>query len=169
MAEETTIATSEAPEAPEAPETPEAPEAPEATIPTINQHLDGSAHPETQIPFNSKEIVIDGNSEIGVVPDFSEYCVSEVQLPENLYEVRDYEQSNYCNEKLRQDLENGNLDPEQFTDRQLEQIRNGDKPEGYTWHHNEDLGRMQLVNSDVHDKTGHTGGRHLWGGGNEAR
>lgn len=35
-------------------------------------------------------------------------------------------------------------------------------PEGYTWHHHQTTGRMQLVNYEVHRKTGHTGGFALW-------
>ena len=133
---------------------------------TINEHLEGTVHSETNIPFTSKEVEIDGESRLGVFPDFP--ASYETQLPETLHEASDYEQATRCNEQLSQALENGSLDTEQFTDRQLEQIRNGDKPEGYTWHHHEDLGRMQLVPSDIHEKTGHTGGRSLWGCGSEA-
>ncbi|WP_423245240.1 HNH endonuclease [Escherichia marmotae] len=28
----------------------------------------------------------------------------------------------------------------------------------YTWHHHQDLGRMQLVQTKFHGKTGHLGG-----------
>ncbi|MGK3970047.1 HNH endonuclease [Sorangium sp. So ce118] len=31
-------------------------------------------------------------------------------------------------------------------------------PEGYTWHHHQDGTTMQLVPSDIHRMTGHTGG-----------
>ncbi len=31
-------------------------------------------------------------------------------------------------------------------------------PSGYTWHHHQEPGRMQLIDRDVHAKTGHTGG-----------
>jgi RHS repeat-associated protein len=31
-------------------------------------------------------------------------------------------------------------------------------PEGYIWHHNQDTGRMQLIDRKIHEKTGHTGG-----------
>ncbi|MYD63434.1 MAG: HNH endonuclease [Gemmatimonadetes bacterium] len=134
---------------------------------TINEHLEGTVHPETNVPFAIKEIEIDGESRLGVFPDFS--ASYEAQLPETLHEASDYEQATHCNEQLSQSYENGSLDTEQFTDRQLEQIRNGDKPEGYIWHHHEDSGRMQLVPSDIHEKTGHTGGRSLWGGGSESR
>lgn len=30
-------------------------------------------------------------------------------------------------------------------------------------------GKMQLVDREVHAKAGHTGGREIWGGGEEAR
>ena len=102
-------------------------------------------------------------------PDFSEHCRFEAQLPEDRYLDSDYQQFKDCNEQLNQAYENGTLDTEQSTDRQLEQIRNGDKPEGYTWHHHEEPGRMQLVDSEIHRQTPHVGGRSLWGGGSEAR
>ena len=102
-------------------------------------------------------------------PDFSEHCKFETRISEGQFLESDYHHFKHCNEQLSQAYENGSLDIEQFTDRQLEQIRNGDKPEGYTWHHHEDQGRMQLVDSEIHAKTPHTGGRSIWGGGSEAR
>jgi hypothetical protein len=35
-------------------------------------------------------------------------------------------------------------------------------PAGYTWHHHQDYGRMQLVETTVHAKTGHAGGYSIW-------
>ena len=107
--------------------------------------------------------------ERGLIHDFSEHCRFEAQLSEDRYLESDYQQFKDCNEQLNQAYENGTLDPERFTDRQLEQIHNGDKPEGYTWHHHEERGRMQLVDSDIHRQTPHVGGRSLWGGGSESR
>ena len=104
-----------------------------------------------------------------IYPDFSEHCRFETSLPEDRYLESDYQHFKDCNEQLHRAYENGTLDPDQFTDRQLEQIRNGDKPEGYTWHHHEEPGRMQLVDADIHRQTSHVGGRSLWGGGSEAR
>jgi len=62
--------------------------------------------------------------------------------------------------------------PEKFKDfspEQIEQIKNGDTPDGYTWHHDLPNGTMRLVDSEQHAKTGHTGGKSLWGGGSENR
>ena len=40
---------------------------------------------------------------------------------------------------------------------------------GYTWHHNQEEGVLQLVDKNVHEQTGHTGGRSIWGGGSDNR
>ena len=60
-------------------------------------------------------------------------------------------------------------DPElraKFTEEQLEDIANGRTPDGYTWHHNQQPGEIQLVDESVHSQTGHTGGYSIWGRGN---
>jgi len=36
-------------------------------------------------------------------------------------------------------------------------------PPGYTWHHHQDTGRMQLVQRGIHDGFPHTGGASIWG------
>ena len=48
-------------------------------------------------------------------------------------------------------------------------IEDGETPDGYTWHHDAEAGKMQLVDFETHQKTGHTGGRYIWGGGTENR
>ena len=57
----------------------------------------------------------------------------------------------------------------QFSERQLEQIENGNKPSGFIWHHNENRGVMQLVDANTHLENGHTGGKAIWGGGSKER
>ncbi|WP_083445825.1 HNH endonuclease [Gallaecimonas pentaromativorans] len=38
-------------------------------------------------------------------------------------------------------------------------------PDGFVWHHHQDVGRMQLVRADLHDSFRHSGGMAIWGGG----
>jgi RHS repeat-associated protein len=38
----------------------------------------------------------------------------------------------------------------------------GSTPEGYLWHHHQQLGVMQLVKKDIHEGVGHSGGAKLW-------
>lgn len=137
-------------------------------IHTRNESLEGDRHPITGVPFERKTVEdSDGNEVTGVFPEFDSDF--DAQLPEDLYEASDKEQFAECNKQLKEAVEK---DPElakRFTPEQLEQIKNGDTPDGYTWHHNEEKGKMQLVDSDIHAKTGHTGGKTIWGGGNENR
>ena len=54
-----------------------------------------------------------------------------------------------------------------FSEDQIKDIKEGILPDGFTWHHNEKEGLMQLVETSVHNATNHTGGMHLWGRGYE--
>ena len=137
-------------------------------IHTRNESLEGDRHPITGVKFERKTVEdSDGNEVTGVFPEFDSDF--DAQLPEDLYEASDKDQFAECNKQLKEAVEK---DPElakEFTPEQLEQIKNGDTPDGYTWHHNEEKGKMQLVDSDIHAKTGHTGGKTIWGGGNDNR
>lgn len=53
----------------------------------------------------------------------------------------------------------------QFSSSQLAQLFQGKTPDGFTWHHHQVPGRIQLVNRRAHKATGHTGGRTIWGAG----
>lgn len=55
----------------------------------------------------------------------------------------------------------------QFTTEEINLFKAGKVPENYTWHHHQDTGRMQLVDSNLHSKTGHDGGFSIWGPGNK--
>lgn len=135
---------------------------------TRNQGLEGDVHPVTGVEFEKKTVVdAEGNEATGVFPKFESDF--DAQLPRDMLKSSDKEQFTECNNQLKDAF---SKDPEvakKFSGEQLEQIKNGDTPDGYTWHHNEECGKMQLVKSDVHAQTGHTGGRSIWGGGSEFR
>ena len=93
----------------------------------------------------------------------------DTQLSENLYKASDCNQFSECNKQLKEAIESDVELAKLFDEEQLEQINDDYTPDGYTWHHNEEIGKMQLVDSEIHVKTGHTGGRSIWGGGSENR
>lgn len=140
----------------------------EYVLQTINSELDGEEHTETNVPFEKSTIELtNGDIVTGVFPDFEE--VTAVIIPEDLYLESDYMQFEAANSVLAQRIEI-NLDlRSHFTPLQLEQILQGETPDGYVWHHHETLGRLELVEESVHANTGHTGGRFIWGGGSEYR
>lgn len=134
----------------------------------IREDLEGQKYPETGVPYERKVVDVDGQKVEGVFPQFkSEY---ETQLPEDMYKVDDPTQMKYCTNQLREEIKNNPELAEKFDERQLQQIEKGaQKIDGYTWHHTEEPGKMQLVDEDEHADTPHTGGRSIWGGGKECR
>jgi type VI secretion system secreted protein VgrG len=51
----------------------------------------------------------------------------------------------------------------QQVDHILKEPPSSKSPPGLTWHHHQDVGKMQLVDRKVHDKFRHTGGFSIWG------
>ncbi|MEK3992807.1 HNH endonuclease [Robertmurraya sp. FSL R5-0851] len=136
----------------------------------INEDLAGSEHPETGVPFVEKTVTLpDGESVTGVFPIFESNF--DVTIDESLYLQSDYVQFSYANVELYEAIQADPSLAEELglTDTDIQALSNGDTPEGYTWHHNEQPGLLQLVNQEEHANTGHTGGRELWGGGSENR
>lgn len=99
--------------------------------------------------------------------------MSQYNMPEfeSIFEVKiaisDFNKDRYSHEKIANDglkkaLNDGLKN--KFNSRQLKQIENNITPDGYTWHHdgNPPPGRLQLVESDLHNAVRHTGGYSLW-------
>jgi hypothetical protein len=64
---------------------------------------------------------------------------------------------------LKADIVSGKVNKTMFTEQQLLAIH-AEKAQipGYSWHHHQEIGRMQLVPRDIHSATRHVGGDHLW-------
>lgn len=135
-------------------------------ITTINEDMAGKS--VNGVTFARRIFTLDGEKVEGVFPIFkSEF---NCNLHESMYKASDNEQMKYCTKKLVERIDREPEFAKKFTQRQLEQIRNGEpRISGLTWHHNEIPGRMQLVNANDHSAARHTGGRSVWGGGSESR
>ncbi|CAG7648178.1 hypothetical protein PAESOLCIP111_05545 [Paenibacillus solanacearum] len=127
-----------------------------ATLAVRNSSLAGKVHPVTGVAFDSNGF-----------PKFDSRF--DTHLPEDQLKSSDATQFRTATKSLANEVMNNPEIAKQFTKLQLEQISRGITPEGYTWHHHQDTGRMQLVDSAIHAKTGHTGGRSIWGGGRKIR
>ncbi|KYH31386.1 hypothetical protein CLTEP_23820 [Clostridium tepidiprofundi DSM 19306] len=133
-----------------------------------NENLEGQKHSETGVEFKRKTIELANEREVtGVFPEFD--TPFEMKLDESLYQESDRKQFEACNEELKEVIQNNTDLRNKFTEEQIQQIIEKETPDGYTWHHNEEPGVMQLVDTEVHAKTGHTGGKFIWGGGSENR
>ena len=126
-----------------------------STIPPYNAKnvkLAGQRHPVTGIVFDNKGY-----------PIFDDIAKYDTVIPADTFRSTSYTgQMSLATKDLDNQIKLGNVSKSQFTDAQLKAIESGkSKIPGYTWHHHQDTGRMQLVPTDVHKKTGHIGGEKM--------
>lgn len=133
-----------------------------------NESLEGESHPITGVDFILKEIELpDGTLIEGVFPVFD--SAFDAKLDDSQYTQSDAQHFKEANSQLKEEVKNNPELRGIFSTEQLEQIELGDTPDGYVWHHSEETGKLQLVDSNDHAQTGHTGGRSIWGGGSDNR
>lgn len=112
---------------------------------------------------------IEGIEYLNGYPDFAPVQVFESRLSVLLYDRDDDYQFTDCNLELLDFLNNHPDLISYFDDTQLSEIARGQNPRGYTWHHDVQSGRMQLVPTSIHRNCPHYGGRNRWGGGTANR
>uniref|UniRef100_UPI002FDFA8BA HNH endonuclease n=1 Tax=Microbulbifer sp. M83 TaxID=3118246 RepID=UPI002FDFA8BA len=121
------------------------------TIPPINAKnvkLAGQRHPVTGIVFDNKGF-----------PIFDDVAAFDTRLPIEPFRNASYtDQMKMATSDLGAAIQRGEVNPSAFSANQLSQIQSGSKTvDGFTWHHHQDTGRMQLVPRDIHKRTGHVG------------
>ncbi|SDO87762.1 DNase/tRNase domain of colicin-like bacteriocin [Paenibacillus sp. yr247] len=137
-------------------------------ISTINEDLAGAEHPDTGVHYEDTTVELPNGKVVeGIFPDFTEAYTGE--LPQDMFTDSDATQFAYMNDQLSAAVQHDPQLASDFTEQQLEQIRAGETPDGYIWHHSEQPGRMELVDEKIHAMSAHTGGRSLWGGGTNHR
>lgn len=107
-------------------------------------------------------------SELGIkiseynMPEFESRFDTNITLDH--FDKERYVHDRMANKALKEAIVDNNELKKRFNSRQLQQIESGITPDGYTWHHdgNPPPGRIQLVDSDIHNSVRHTGGYSLW-------
>ena len=122
----------------------------------VNYKYRNKYHPKTKVRYNRRGF-----------PVFA--SMGNCNLPTNLIQESDSIQFRKCNNLLWKGIQANPSIKERFHPEQLEQLRRGQTPDGYTWHHHQSKGKLELVDKEIHNQTGHTGGKAIWGGGNANR
>lgn len=137
---------------------------------TRNMDLAGDTHDSTNVPFEKNIVESDTGKPVeGVFPVFDP--AFEMELPSDVLQETDTIHIGIANMELHEAIMNNpNLADElELSAKDVDNLYSSVTPDGYHWHHHEEIGRMQLVDENIHQETGHTGGRNVWGGGTEAR
>lgn len=86
-----------------------------------------------------------------------------ISLPYEMIKSSNYQQFKYCNQELAMKLETNAALKASFTKGEIAGLKKGNNPPGWTWHHHQTRGYMQLVKTSIHRAVGHTGGKSIWG------
>ena len=90
-------------------------------------------------------------------------AIAEVKL-ERKYWKKDRDAHFYRASKiLYQRIQKSSRTASKFSRRDISSFKQGNCPSKYTWHHHQDKGVLQLVDSDIHSKVRHNGGFAIWG------
>jgi filamentous hemagglutinin len=92
-------------------------------------------------------------------PIFDDVVRLEIHLENSTFRGASYDgQLRMATRDLRARIQRGEISASGFTEAQMTAIRSGaEKIPGYTWHHHQDTGRMQLVPEAIHSAVRHTG------------
>ena len=121
------------------------------TVPPANApnvRYAGRKHPDSGVVFDHKGF-----------PIFDDIAKYDTRLDQKAFYATDRRgQMRMATRDLREQINSGKISRSQFLPEQLKAIQSGrSKIPGYTWHHHQDRGRMQLLLEDKH-KVGHIGG-----------
>lgn len=138
---------------------------PDKPIPvkTRNMSLEGQTA-DTGVPFIRRSADLSDDLAVeGVFPEFD--SLHHVELGSKANGMSLYEQFNACREDLQQSISDNHELRENVTFGEMERLAEpqGFTPEHYTWQHNPETGSFDLVKTDIHSSTGHTGGNAFWG------
>jgi hypothetical protein len=118
-----------------------------------NAKLAGKRHPKTGIVFDERGF-----------PIFDDVAVFDTRIPAEAVSVHSRDvHMRAASKQLDDAIRNGQVSASQFSEKQLAAIRaHAPQIPGLTWHHHQELGRMQLVPEQIHKDTGHAGGFFSW-------
>jgi filamentous hemagglutinin len=121
------------------------------TIPPVNTKnvkLAGKSYPVTGIVFDNKGY-----------PIFDDVAAFDTRLPIEPFRNASYtDQMRMASNDLAAAIQRGEVNSSIFSVNQLRQVQSGsERIDGFTWHHHQDTGQMQLVPRDIHGRTVHIG------------
>lgn len=149
------------------------------------------------VSFVEKTIIYKKIGFRGVFPDFNKQTIFTTSLPKKYYSNNDNSVFEICKNALRKEYEKDTkkfikmlkennkgkvytsngiiLNEREMLDKQIKDILQENsgiqkgRIFGFTWHHNEATGRMDLVDYNIHKEVKHLGGNYIWGGGSSTR
>lgn len=115
----------------------------------VNGHLAGKYHPVTKIIFNYQGFPI--------------FAGPKFKISAKYWKSNNTTIWNQIKGNVKDELKTNADFKKQFTQKEISDINKGIKPANFRIHHHQNTGEIQLVHKNLHEKTGHTGGKTIWG------
>ena len=90
-------------------------------------------------------------------------AIVEIQLPRRYWRKSRTVHFYQANKELYQRIQRSSRLAKKFTKKDLKEIKDGNTPSKYTWHHHQNSGLLQLVDYEIHSAVRHDGGYSIWG------
>jgi hypothetical protein len=135
----------------------------------ISRSVPDLSKPNVNMAGRALNVELDDGRVVKVVfnqkglPDFTPYMKAEVAFsPKTMFEKNYEAHLSMSSEALWAEVQKDPVLKRKFTEAELLDMKNGKEKIGkYTWHHHQDLGRMQLVETKIHEKVPHVGAASL--------
>lgn len=152
----------------------DAPYNPHSIRNALETRYPGQVSSTTVPPLSAKNVGLAGTRHLntGIVfdvrgfPIFDDVAKADLLIDSAQVIGRNYSgQMRAATRNLRGMINSGQISSSSFTASQLRAIQGGRAQiPGLTWHHHQNIGRMQLIPRKVHSKVGHIGGFEMWYG-----
>ncbi len=124
----------------------------------INYHLRGKKHPKTGVAFSKDgyplfKAIATCNMRLSAFQIQFDKFSTDAKIRTKHFKI--------CSKQLYKKTRTDKKLRSKFTSKQLRQLRNGQTPDGYTWHHEPQKNILTLVERDIHSQTAHSGGFSL--------
>lgn len=109
-------------------------------------------------PKKTKEVVIPYNKKGLPIFDSVSKFTTKIRKPNK--EIKDLKswEMREATRQLRADIKSGKVNENEFTSKQIEDIKAGKSTiDGYTWHHDANNNNLQLIPRNIHDSVKHVG------------
>ena len=133
--------------------------------------VSSSTLPKTSMPnvkLAGKSLTMENGTRITFdqrgYPIFEQHTPFEIKISSSAAQSSSKTHMRAATQDLNDSIARGQTNPSVFTSEQLTAIRSGQtKIPGFTWHHHQDTGRMQLIPTEIHRAVRHVGGMEMWG------
>ncbi len=133
----------------------------------MQSHIWHKVHYGIRIKKGIPSMVNKRNTQTGISFDKNGFpkfkVIAEIKIPRKYWKKDRSAHFYQASKLLYKKMQKNAWLKKKFSMRAINEFKKGNIPTKYTWHHHQDKGVLQLVESEIHSKVRHNGGYSIWG------